>query len=136
MRNLCWRVPNRRSTSLHLYTTEGDHSLCGIPLTGNGVHGKGALPLCRICLTEGRQIIPKFDPDDLDDVPVDALLDLIADLAPSEPMNQDEQGGCVWCGGSPSAYGYAGAREEDHAFDCPWLRAWKSGLTGKADHVG
>jgi hypothetical protein len=50
-------------------------------------------------------------------------LELLNALAPDQPMNQDEQGGCVWCGGGPSAYGYARAIQEDHNHDCPWLRA-------------
>ncbi|MFD1839101.1 hypothetical protein [Paracidovorax cattleyae] len=46
---------------------------------------------------------------------------LLEDLAPEQPMNQDEQGGCVWCCGS--APDYAGAEPEDHDADCPWLLA-------------
>lgn len=51
--------------------------------------------------------------------------DLLDELAPEQPMNQDEQGGCVWCGGCPphETYGYAGRTPEDHDRDCPWLAA-------------
>ncbi len=51
------------------------------------------------------------------------LLDLLEQLAPEEPMNQDEQGGCVWCGGTPPRQPYAGADPKDHAADCPWVEA-------------
>lgn len=40
-----------------------------------------------------------------------------------EPMNQDEQGGCVWCGGSARGGMYADATPSHHAPDCPWLVA-------------
>lgn len=63
-----------------------------------------------------------------------ALYDLIAQLAPEEPMNGDEQGGCVWCGHSEKQWfyethqlGYASMycdkRPETHKPDCPWLIA-------------
>lgn len=54
----------------------------------------------------------------------DDVRELLERLAPEEPMNQDEQGGCVWCdgtGGTP--YGYAGTDPSDHAPDCPWVEA-------------
>lgn len=45
-------------------------------------------------------------------------------VAGPEPMNQDEQGGCCWCG----HYGktprmYASAAPADHDTDCAWLQA-------------
>lgn len=52
------------------------------------------------------------------------LIDLIRELAPEDPINQDEQGGCVWCNGpTNSAYGYATADPQDHTDECPWARA-------------
>lgn len=52
------------------------------------------------------------------------LRELIGRLAPEEPINQDEQGGCVWCGGTGgTTYGYAGADPADHLGDCPWVKA-------------
>ena len=41
-----------------------------------------------------------------------------------EPINQDEQGGCVWCGHGPpgQAYGYATSDSKDHHC-CPWIEA-------------
>jgi hypothetical protein len=44
-------------------------------------------------------------------------VDLLRNLAPEYGIEQDEQGGCVWCGGRglPVA--------EDHGVDCPWLAA-------------
>lgn len=41
-----------------------------------------------------------------------------------DPTNQDECGGCVFCGGTPprETYGYAEAYRSDHDTDCPWLR--------------
>lgn len=48
---------------------------------------------------------------------------LLERLAPPEPMNQDEQGGCVWCGGAVDGSMYATADPKDHAADCPWVEA-------------
>lgn len=50
---------------------------------------------------------------------------LLRELAPEEPMNQDEQGGCVWCAGTPprQTYGYATADPKDHLPGCPWIAA-------------
>lgn len=49
---------------------------------------------------------------------------LLARLAPEEPYNEDEQGGCVWCGGPWNRkYKYAGEDPADHAADCPWVAA-------------
>lgn len=54
--------------------------------------------------------------------------DVMLNVAPDEPMNQDEQGGCVWCGGKPprKQYGYATSNPKHHSNDCPWIaaRAW------------
>ena len=47
-------------------------------------------------------------------------INLLESLAPAEPMSQDEQGGCVWCGGGD---GYARPIAEDHHDSCAWLRA-------------
>ena len=46
-------------------------------------------------------------------------------VAPEEPINQDEQGGCVWCGGTPlgSPYGYATSDRTHHEKDCGWVLA-------------
>jgi hypothetical protein len=66
-----------------------------------------------------------------------AAPDLLAALkaaCPEQPMSQDEQGGCVWCGGYPgirrkrlrkheSPYAYATADPESHNEDCAWLLA-------------
>lgn len=51
--------------------------------------------------------------------------ELLAQLAPEQPMNQDEQGGCVWCAGTPPGepHGYAGRDMADHEKDCPWVKA-------------
>ncbi len=48
---------------------------------------------------------------------------LLVELAPYEPMNQDEQGGCVWCNIKPEDYGYAERKASHHERDCPWIRA-------------
>lgn len=54
------------------------------------------------------------------------LLEVLEAVAPAEPMNQDEQGGCVWCGQTDgTAYGYATAAPEHHEPDCAWLTARK-----------
>lgn len=56
---------------------------------------------------------------------VSAPMSLLECVAPESPMNQDEQGGCVWCsGGGPPGrpyYGYAGADPDHHSPDCAWL---------------
>lgn len=49
-------------------------------------------------------------------------------LAKAE-MNQDEQGGCVWCGGHMEGNLYARAVPEDHYADCAWRNACEWGLT-------
>lgn len=58
-------------------------------------------------------------------LPLDPRLrELLERLAPEEPMNQDEMGGCVWCGGpAGSSYGYAGPDPKDHMPDCPYVAA-------------
>jgi hypothetical protein len=50
---------------------------------------------------------------------------LLAQLAPEDPINQDELGGCIHCGGTPpgASYGYAGRYLEDHEAGCPWVKA-------------
>ena len=55
----------------------------------------------------------------------DELLAVLEQLAPAQPMNQDEMGGCVWCGGTPPGdrYGNAGSDQTHHDADCPWLKA-------------
>lgn len=49
---------------------------------------------------------------------------LLEQLVPVEPINDDERGGCVWCGGHPEGepYGYATASPADHEGDCPWVQ--------------
>lgn len=59
--------------------------------------------------------------------------ELLENLAPEQPMNQDEQGGCVWCCGSAHDSDYAGADPEDHDADCPWLLARR--LLAAAPHA-
>lgn len=44
-------------------------------------------------------------------------VDLLRNLAPEASIDQDEQGGCVWCGLN------SGPVAEGHANDCPWLAA-------------
>jgi hypothetical protein len=50
---------------------------------------------------------------------------LLEALAPYSPINQDEQGGCVWCGGGEPGRRYSNAYRylTDHDHDCPWLQA-------------
>lgn len=51
-------------------------------------------------------------------------LELLERLAPEDPMNQDEMGGCVWCAGDGGKrYGDAGRDPADHNPDCPWVAA-------------
>lgn len=60
------------------------------------------------------------------------LRELLGNICPEHPINQDEQPGCVWCGGTPDredyerwreSGGYATASPLDHDADCPWLLA-------------
>ena len=56
---------------------------------------------------------------------------LLERLASEEPINQDEQGGCVFCGGSPRSLArvgnkrsiYASADPKYHYSNCPWVEA-------------
>lgn len=50
---------------------------------------------------------------------------LLEKLAPYTPLNQDEMGGCVFCGSSPPGerYGYSGRFLSDHEQGCPWVKA-------------
>jgi hypothetical protein len=50
---------------------------------------------------------------------------LLAALAPEEPLNNDEMGGCMHCGGEPPGhrYGWAGRFLEDHRPGCAWVKA-------------
>lgn len=50
---------------------------------------------------------------------------LLMKLAPYEPLNQDEQGGCVFCGGAQPGirYGDSGRFLTDHERGCPWVKA-------------
>lgn len=48
--------------------------------------------------------------------------ELLEQLAPAEPINQDEMGGCAWCGAfGETTYSYV-KRGDWHQHDCPWLR--------------
>lgn len=53
------------------------------------------------------------------------LIEALEAMTPDEPINQDEMGGCVWCGGTPSRqpYGYATANPKHHDKDCAWIIA-------------
>lgn len=50
---------------------------------------------------------------------------LLEKLAPAEPINQDEMGGCVFCAGTPpgNRYGSADRYLDNHDKDCPWVEA-------------
>lgn len=82
----------------------------------------------------------KVDIKQLTDARAEAaeLRALLAELAPEEPINQDEQGGCVWCGWSENMWFYeqrgcradhkrgsmySDKRPETHTPDCPWITA-------------
>ena len=49
---------------------------------------------------------------------------LLEDLAPADPVNDDETGGCVFCGGRPAGkpFGDASSDPSDHRPGCPWLK--------------
>lgn len=47
-----------------------------------------------------------------------ALLDENGEM---QPMNQDEQGGCVWCGRQGKHSIYASDAPRDHTPDCGWI---------------
>lgn len=50
---------------------------------------------------------------------------LLEALAPYEPINQDECGGCVFCAGTPPGRKWDGAGRflSDHEVGCPWIKA-------------
>jgi len=56
---------------------------------------------------------------------LDEAIEILKLVAPDQPMNQDEQGGCVWCAGTPigNTYGYATDNPNNHTTDCPWILA-------------
>lgn len=45
----------------------------------------------------------------------------LEEACPEEPMVQDEQGGCVWCGGYPDGRPLSMPKHKDHHKDCGWL---------------
>lgn len=49
---------------------------------------------------------------------------LLGELAPYSPLNREESGGCVFCGGHPPGdrFGRADRLLSDHSSDCPWVR--------------
>lgn len=51
------------------------------------------------------------------------LVTLLTELVGDYPMNQDELGGCVWCGGSgkEGQWGYCDESYDCHMADCPWV---------------
>lgn len=55
----------------------------------------------------------------------DAVRKVLEALAPVDPINNDELGGCIWCGNTPpgEAYGYIGRNPSHHDHDCPWVAA-------------
>jgi len=60
----------------------------------------------------------------LDSERVDKLVSLLEEAIGDEPFNNDEMGGCLYCGGPPSKqeYGYAGANPADHREGCGWVK--------------
>lgn len=53
------------------------------------------------------------------------LINLLEELV-GAVLNQDEMGGCVWCGGIArpgycKGYGYCNEDYECHQPDCPWV---------------
>lgn len=50
---------------------------------------------------------------------------LLEQLAGYYPINQDEQGGCIFCGGIPPGqqFGYSDRFLSDHEKGCPWVKA-------------
>ncbi len=53
------------------------------------------------------------------------LRKIVEALAPHDPINDDEQGCCVHCGGQPPGfpYAYSGRFLEDHRPGCIWVKA-------------
>jgi hypothetical protein len=98
---------------------EGAQMICNFP---DGPKAAAALVKERpIAEIDGR--LAGIDIDELG-LDVDELVLALAGLIGDEPGNQDEMGGCVYCGGTPpgEAYGYAGSDPRDHDDDCPWIR--------------
>lgn len=48
---------------------------------------------------------------------------LLRALAPEDPINDDERGGCVWCMGVPRRGMYSTRDIADHRPGCPWVKA-------------
>lgn len=57
----------------------------------------------------------------------DEFIKLLEDVVGDYPMNQDEMGGCVWCGGSgkEGSYGYCDESYDCHWDDCAWVAGHK-----------
>ena len=53
--------------------------------------------------------------------PREMLLREAANKIAGEVWNQDEQGGCVFCGSSGVKSMYATDDPKDHSSDCPWI---------------
>jgi hypothetical protein len=49
--------------------------------------------------------------------------ELLKKIAPEQPIQQDEQGGCVWCG--EDSWGSESYRDYERHEDCPWGRVRK-----------
>lgn len=49
--------------------------------------------------------------------------ELLKAIAPEQPMQQDEQGGCVWCG--EDSWGSGSYRDYERHEGCPWGRVRK-----------
>lgn len=56
-----------------------------------------------------------------------ALLQALTNLVSGEAINQDECGGCVYCGGSgkEGPYGYCDESYDCHQDDCEWVAGRK-----------
>ena len=73
----------------------------------------------------------------MDEQKIEISIALLELLAPKQPINDDDQGGCIWCSGSEKwmyinltrnktrGSIYADSRPETHFPDCPWVQARK-----------
>lgn len=72
----------------------------------------------------------------MDEQKIEISIALLELLAPKQPINDDDQGGCIWCGWSEEMKYYSLGQEnkgsmyadnnpENHRPDCPWVLARK-----------
>lgn len=66
----------------------------------------------------------------MNEISKEEIIEILEGLVGGRALNQDEMGGCVYCGGSGkkgtcSGYGYCNEDEDCHQSDCEWIAGRK-----------